>query len=135
MREELADRWILGLRGSSVVSVSASRDLGRHEFVLVLNCGASIEIIGPAFLTYGAASSPSAVPLPEEDWQRLVGAVVVSAVAFKSGTLRTVFNTGHHLNVRGLRSDMIVHVHKSNEFDWLYQNGKGAMKIFDGHES
>jgi hypothetical protein len=103
--------------------------------VLVLNCGSRIEIKAPAFLTYGAASSPGAVLLPREEWQRLVGAVIVSAVAFKSGALRVVFSTGYHLNVRELGSDKAVYVHRPNKFVWSYQDGKGAMRVFDAHDS
>lgn len=128
MTEELEDRWILELRGSSVVSVS--EDSGHQGLVLVLDCGARLAVKGPACLTYGPASAPGAVPLSGEEWQTLVGATVVSAIAFKSGALRTVFSTGHHLNARGESPGLAVRVQKPDVFDWSYRGGVGVMTVF-----
>jgi hypothetical protein len=126
--EELDDRWILGLRGSQVVSVSEGVE--HHGVALMLDLEARIAVEGPAFLSYGAASAPGAVPLFGEEWRVLVGAAVVSAIAFKSGALRAVFSTGHHLNVKGGWPGLAVRVQKPNEFDWSYREGVGAMKVF-----
>ncbi|WP_420481530.1 DUF6188 family protein [Actinopolymorpha pittospori] len=128
MTEELEDRWILGLRGSTVVSVAETSE--HQGLVLRLNCGAEVTIRGPVLLTYGSAVAPSVVPLSGEEWQRLVGTAVLSAVAFKSGALRAVFSTGHHLNVRGGGPEIVVHVRKPEEFDWLHEGGVGVMRLF-----
>jgi hypothetical protein len=126
--EELDDRWILGLRGSPVVSVSQPSEY--QGFVLMLYCGAGLTIRGPAHLTYGPATAPGVGPLPDQEWQRLVGATVVSAIAFKSGALRVVFSTGHHLNFRGEGPEIVIHVQRPEEFDWSYQGGVGVMRVF-----
>ncbi|MFF8354882.1 hypothetical protein ACF063_15630 [Streptomyces chartreusis] len=49
------------------------------------------------------------------------------AVAFTSGGLRVVFDTGHHLNVRGDDPGSLVRVWKPGDFDWSYRGGIGAM--------
>ncbi|MCX5102904.1 DUF6188 family protein [Streptomyces sp. NBC_00439] len=128
--EELVDRWILGLRGSQVVSVSVSEGVGHQGLVLMLDCEAKLAVQGPAFLTYGAASAPGADLLSGEEWQALVGATVVSAIAFKSGALRAVFSTGHHLNIKGGGPESAVRVQKTDEFEWSYRGGTGVMKVF-----
>ncbi|MEV6534184.1 DUF6188 family protein [Streptomyces sp. NPDC051639] len=128
MTEELGDRWILGLRGSQVVSVSEGA--GHQGLVLMLDCEARLAVQGPAFLTYGAASAPGAYPLSDEEWQTLVGAMIVSAIAFKSGALRAVFSTGHHLNIKGGGPGLAVRVQKPDEFEWSYREGAGVMKVF-----
>ncbi|MEY9995035.1 hypothetical protein ABIE67_007067 [Streptomyces sp. V4I8] len=99
MTEEREDRWTLGLRGMRVVAVHQTSDPPRR--VVALAGGVELIFDGPAHLTHGSAAAPGAVPLPAEQWGKLVGATVVSAVAFKSGGLRAVFDTGHHLNVQG----------------------------------
>ncbi|MFF2008102.1 DUF6188 family protein [Streptomyces sp. NPDC058195] len=128
MTKELEDRWILGLRGSRVVSVSVGS--GHQGLVLLLESEAGLVVQGQAFLTHGAASAPGADPLSGEEWQALVGATVVSAIAFKSGALRAVFSTGHHLNVRSGEPGLAVRFQKPDEFDWSYREGVGVMKVF-----
>ncbi|WP_442802370.1 DUF6188 family protein [Streptomyces sp. CMB-StM0423] len=130
MTEELGDRWILGLRGSPVVSVSVSQASDYQELALMLDCGAGLTIRGPVSLTHGAVSAPGAVPLLGEEWQKLVGATIVSAVAFKSGALRVVFSTGHHLNVRAGRPETMVRIQRPDKFDWSYHGGSGVMRTF-----
>jgi hypothetical protein len=130
MTEEFHDRWILELRGSPVVSIVVSRDFDRHETALVLEYDSLLEIKGQAFLTQGASSAPGAVRLPDEEWQGLVGATVVSAVAFKSGALRVVFSTGHHMNVPSQGSDVVIHIRRLGRFDWFYHDGVGVMRVF-----
>ncbi|MCF1593271.1 DUF6188 family protein [Streptomyces muensis] len=78
-------------------------------------------------MTHGPASAPGALSVPAEQWEELVGATVVSAVAFTSGGLRVAFDTGHHLNVRGDDPELVVRVRKPGDFHWAYRGGIGAM--------
>jgi hypothetical protein len=96
----------------------------------MLDGEARLAVQGQVFLTYGAVSAPGAVPLSGEEWQTLVGATVVSAIAFKCGALRVVFSTGHHLNIKDGGLGLAIHVQKSDEFDWSYRDGVGVMKVF-----
>ncbi|WP_323181296.1 DUF6188 family protein [Streptomyces sp. NBC_00154] len=91
------DRWVLSLRGMSVTKISV-------DFRLVLAVGSDWEIAleAPVRLSYGTVhASPSVLLNPESQdvaaALALFGASVLSVVAFKSGTLRLVFDTGHHL--------------------------------------
>ncbi|WP_406506546.1 DUF6188 family protein [Streptomyces sp. NBC_01602] len=91
------DRWVLSLRGMSVTKISV-------DFRLVLVVGSDWEIAleAPVRLSYGTVhASPSVLLNPESQdvaaALALFGASVLSVVAFKSGTLRLVFDTGHHL--------------------------------------
>ena len=126
MVEELEDRWILGLRGSSLVAISHAQDY--PEIVATTLDGAVLTIRGPVHLAYGPATAPSAVELPARELDGLVGATVVSAIAFKSGSLRIVFNTGHHLSVRGYEPEVEVRIQSPGDFDWQYRKGVGIMK-------
>ncbi|MET8571899.1 DUF6188 family protein [Streptomyces sp. NPDC004783] len=110
--------------------MSISEGSHHRGLVLMLDRGARLAVKGPACLTYGPASAPGAVPLSGEEWQALVGATVVSAIAFKSGALRVVFSTGHHLNIRGEGPGVAVRVQRPDEFDWSYGGGVGVMKVF-----
>ncbi|MFB7337023.1 DUF6188 family protein [Streptomyces adustus] len=94
---EHADRWILNLRGMSVTKISV-------DFRLVLALDADWEAAWqvPVSLSHGTVhANPSVLLNPESQdvaaALALFGAKVLSAVAFKSGTLRLVFDTGHHL--------------------------------------
>ncbi|WP_328427486.1 DUF6188 family protein [Streptomyces sp. NBC_00443] len=99
MTQQEDDRWALPLRGMQVTAVRQTSD--PSQCVVTLAGGTELTFNGPAELTLGPAAAPGAVPLAAEQWEKLVGSIVVSAVAFKSGGLRAVFNSGHHLNVRG----------------------------------
>ncbi|MGW7489917.1 DUF6188 family protein [Streptomyces sp. NPDC054786] len=95
---ELEDRWILNLRGMSVTKISVD-----FRLVLVLNSDWEIALETPVNLSHGTVhASPSVLLKPESQdvaaALALFGAKVLSAVAFKSGTLRLVFDTGHHLS-------------------------------------
>ncbi|WP_449066017.1 DUF6188 family protein [Planomonospora algeriensis] len=99
---ELADRWILPYRGMQVVQVRVS-----HQLTLLLDGDARVDIESTATLTRGPLSAPDAKPVllaPERQEVApalaLFGAALLSSVAFKSGALRLVFETGTHLNVK-----------------------------------
>ena len=129
MVEEFEDRWILRLRGIPVVAASQTKE--RQGTVVTLSGGAEFAFAGPSLLTDGPATAPGAVPLPAEDLSKLLGATVVSAVAFKSGLLRVVFSTGHHLNVREVGPETVVQVRNPGDFEWSYRGGVGVMKRLD----
>ncbi|MGW1710615.1 DUF6188 family protein [Streptomyces sp. NPDC002206] len=92
------DRWVLSLRGMSVTKISVD-----FRLVLVLDSDWEIALEAPVNLSHGTVhANPSVLLKPESQdvaaALALFGAKVLSAVAFKSGTLRLVFDTGHHLN-------------------------------------
>ncbi|MFJ4845644.1 MULTISPECIES: DUF6188 family protein [unclassified Streptomyces] len=94
---EHQDRWILNLRGMSVTKISVDVRL-----VLALDSGWEVAMEAPVKLSHGTAhANPSVLLNPESQdvaaSLALFGAKVLSAVAFKTGTLRLVFDTGHHL--------------------------------------
>ncbi len=95
---EHGDRWVLSLRGLSVVKISI-------DFRLTLDLEEEWEIVleAPAQLSTGSLRANPGLPLTPEAQDvaaalPLFGAKVLSAVAFKSGGLRMVFNSGVHLN-------------------------------------
>ncbi|MEU3163784.1 DUF6188 family protein [Streptosporangium sp. NPDC006930] len=99
---ELEDRWLLPYRGMQVVQVQVS-----YQLTLLLDGDAAVNMETTATLTSGSLSAPDAEPVqlaPERQEVApalaLFGATVVSSVAFKSGALRLVFDTGTHLNVK-----------------------------------
>ncbi|MER7378783.1 DUF6188 family protein [Streptomyces lanatus] len=94
---EHEDRWTLNLRGMSVTKISVD-----FRLVLALDSDWEVALEAPANLSHGTAhANPSVLLNPESQdvaaALTLFGAKVLSAVAFKSGTLRLVFDTGHHL--------------------------------------
>lgn len=94
------DRWILNLRGMRVTRISVD-----FRLVLVLDSGWEVTLEAPVSLSQGTArTSPSELLKPESQDMAaalaLFGAKLLSAVAFKSGTLRLVFDTGHLLICR-----------------------------------
>jgi hypothetical protein len=94
---EHEDRWILNLRGMSVTRISVD-----FRLVLALDSGWEVAWEAPVNLAHGTAhANPSVLVNPESQDAAaalaLFGAKVLSAIAFKSGTLRLVFDTGHHL--------------------------------------
>jgi Family of unknown function (DUF6188) len=103
VEKELDDRWWLGLRARALESVDA------YEFTVVLNFGE-----GSALTVESAASVRSSTGQPQtpavthnEDGtvstsdalQSLIGQQVLSSVAFKTGGLRLVFESGALLTV------------------------------------
>ncbi|MEU2867792.1 DUF6188 family protein [Streptomyces olivoreticuli] len=94
---EHEDRWVLDLRGQGVVRIAVD-----HCLTLALDAGWEVVLEAPARLTSGTVRTDSGVLLSPETQDvasalPLFGATVVSAVAFKSGTLRLVFDDGTHL--------------------------------------
>jgi hypothetical protein len=103
VEQELDDRWWLGLRARTMES------LGVHKFTVVLNFGEgsslTIESAASARPTATASETP-AVTLDENGavsasdvLPSLVGQKVLSSVAFKTGALRLVFESGAILTV------------------------------------
>lgn len=103
VEQELDDRWWLGLRARTVES------LGVHEFRVVLNFGegSSLSIESAASLRFTAAAPETPAVTLNEDGAvsasdvlpLLVGQQVLSSVAFKTGALRLVFESGAMLTV------------------------------------
>jgi hypothetical protein len=100
---ELEDRWWLGLRDRTVVSVDA------YEFSVCVAFGDSsaLTIESPAAFTSGpdAPATPALTVRPNETvilsegLLSLVGQRVRSGVGFKTGSIRIVFDSGAHLLV------------------------------------
>ncbi|MGX1128085.1 hypothetical protein RKD49_000275 [Streptomyces glaucescens] len=94
---EREDRWILNLRGMSVIKISVD-----FRLVLVLDSDWEAAFEAPVSLSHGTVHAEPSVLLKPES-QDVAAALVLfranvrSAVAFKSGTLRLVFDTGHQL--------------------------------------
>lgn len=125
MIEELEDRWTLGLRGTQVLAVA--QESHPSACTVTLAGGVDLTVNGPVRLTRGPVTAPGVAPNQQLD--ELVGATVLSSVAFKSGVLRIVFSTGHHLNVRGDKPEVAVQIRKPGDFDYSYRGGDGAMKV------
>ncbi|KOU65712.1 hypothetical protein ADK55_06630 [Streptomyces sp. WM4235] len=94
---EYEDRWILNLRGLSVVKISID-----FRLTLVLDAGWEVVLEAPARLSTGPLHTSPGLPLTPESQDvaaalPLFGAKVLSAVVFKSGVLRMVFDSGMHL--------------------------------------
>ncbi|MGW2706992.1 DUF6188 family protein [Streptomyces sp. NPDC001340] len=94
---EHEDRWILNLHGMSVTKISVD-----FRLVLALDSDWEVALEAPVNLSHGTAHADPSVLLNPESQDvaaalPLFGAKVLSAVAFKSGTLRLIFDTGHHL--------------------------------------
>jgi hypothetical protein len=97
--QELDDRWVLPLRGSSVTAI----DVGENV-VFSLDSGVRVIIGDGAYFTQGSIKAPDADVRTVREWGadvvgRAVGAKVLSAVGFKSGALRVVLSSGWQLNV------------------------------------
>ncbi|MER7735147.1 DUF6188 family protein [Streptomyces erythrochromogenes] len=95
---EQEDRWILNLRGLAVTRIGVDVRL-----TLFLDGGWEVVLEAPARLSDGAIG-PVRPLLPQtQDVAAalpLFGATVRSAVAFKTGSLRIVFDSGLHLVCR-----------------------------------
>jgi hypothetical protein len=96
------DRWILPYREMRVLQVRVS-----YQLTLVLDGGASVDLESEAELGKVAPNTADAVTaqlIPERQEVApalsLFGAQVLSAVAFKSGGLRLVFDSGDLLCVQ-----------------------------------
>ncbi|MFE6871661.1 DUF6188 family protein [Kitasatospora sp. NPDC057692] len=94
---EHEDRWIMNLRGLAVTQIS----VGYHLF-LHLDSDARVDLGCPFKLTQALGEGRQEVLLDpgKQDVAAalgLFGAKVLSAVAFKTGSLRLVFDNGCHL--------------------------------------
>jgi len=104
MIDELDDRWILPLRGAKVARAARETDGG---LVLGLDSGGRIAV-GPAgSLSRGPLRAPGVTVRPvadltETEVAALAGATVLSAVAFKAGSLRIVLDSGMHLGIKAV---------------------------------
>jgi Family of unknown function (DUF6188) len=96
---ELSDRWILPLRGSRVTQIEWG-DRVRFQ----LDPPGEIVVGSGAYFTNGPKAAPGAdaktiSQLGQDEVRRSLGAGILSAVGFKNGALRIVFDNGWHLNV------------------------------------
>ncbi|MFG2622181.1 DUF6188 family protein [Streptomyces sp. NPDC048507] len=123
MIEDLGDRWRIGLRGTRVLAVRRTES----RLSVTFADGTELAVSGPVLLTEGPATAPGAVVVAGDGWDRLVGATVLSAVAFRTGALRLVFGTGHHLGVRGAEPGTRVSLGKPGVFRWSCRAGAGEM--------
>jgi hypothetical protein len=114
MHRELDDRWILQLSGEKVTRASVSVD------------GCIFELTGDVTVTSNAAIElkdatqaglATAQPRPVEDLRLLTGAKLVSAVVFKSGNVRLVFEPGYHLVLRP-NGESCTEVRQTDVFEW-----------------
>lgn len=90
----------MNLRGQAVTRISID-----YQLTLLLDSDARVVLGCPFKLTQGASGSPEHVFLDpgRQDVVAalgLFGAKVLSAVAFKTGSLRLVFDNGFHVNSR-----------------------------------
>lgn len=95
---EHEDRWIMNLRGLAVTKISIAYQLFLH-----LDSDARVDLGCPFKLTQDVGGSRQDVVLDPGRQEvaaalGLFGAKVLSAVAFKTGSLRLVFDSGCHLN-------------------------------------
>lgn len=94
------DRWIINLRGLTVVEIGIS-----YHLSLLLDTEARVILGCPFKLTQGVDEGRQDVTLDPERQDvtaaiGLFGAKILSAVAFKTGSVRLVFDNGWHLNSR-----------------------------------
>ncbi|HEX7658778.1 MAG TPA: DUF6188 family protein [Pseudonocardiaceae bacterium] len=97
---ELPDRWILPLRGDKLVKIDLNENV-----MLTLDSQIRIILGYGAFLTLGSfwAQKENRFRINElnqDQLDQILGSTVVSAVGFKNGAFRIVFDTGWQFNVR-----------------------------------
>jgi hypothetical protein len=115
--KELADRWILPLRGSVVTEIAWDDGAPGDDAVpednavpdgivrMHLDPEGEIAVGSGALLTKGPFFAPGAdvrtlAELGPEGSEHVVGTGIVSAVGFKDGALRVVFANSWQLNVQ-----------------------------------
>lgn len=123
---ELPDRWILPLRWSRVTRIEWD-DRIRFQ----LDPPGEIAVGPEALFTDGPATAPGAdaVTLGQmgpDEVQQAVGAKILSAVGFKNGALRIVFDNGWHLNVRSALPFVPASVAFGESGTWSRQGVIGA---------
>jgi Family of unknown function (DUF6188) len=99
--QELDDRWLLGWRGLRVEQLRVD-----YRLVLMLGQACELAVEQPGVVAVGGVRSPDARPVSVVPQTGDVAAAlpllhttVLSSIAFKTGTLRVVFDSGHHLEV------------------------------------
>lgn len=98
---EHEDRWILGLRGLAVTRISVDCQLS-----LLPGAECWVVLEGTCRLSRGPAGSDGPQEVLDPGRQdvaaalALFGAKILSAVAFKTGSLRLVFDNGQQLSCR-----------------------------------
>ncbi|RVX46912.1 hypothetical protein EDD27_9825 [Nonomuraea polychroma] len=99
---ELEDRWLLPYRSMQVTQIRVS-----YQLTLVLDGEAQVDLEAEAVLSEGPLRASDVVTsrlVPERQEVApalaLFGTTLLSSVAFKSGMLRLVFDSGMHLNVK-----------------------------------
>lgn len=116
--DEFPDRWVLPLRGSCITGV------GWDDKVRFLLDPPGEIAVGPgAVLSEGPLTAPGAEAktldeLGQEEVQRAVGALILSAVGFKNGALRVVLDSGWHLNVRESGTFVPASVNVGESLTW-----------------
>jgi hypothetical protein len=101
--QELEDRWWLGLRSRAVESVEASE----FSVVITFGGGSALTIESSANVRPNARAAQTPAVTHNEDGTvstsealgSLIGQRVVSAVGFKTGALRLVFESGAWLTI------------------------------------
>ncbi|MGW7074645.1 DUF6188 family protein [Streptomyces sp. NPDC054866] len=95
---EHEDRWVLGFRGLGVTKITVD-----YQLSLLLEAGVWVVLEGPCRLSPDPSAGDRREKLLDPDRQdvaaalALFGANVVSAVAFKTGTLQLAFDNGLEL--------------------------------------
>jgi hypothetical protein len=96
---EHEDRWLLSYRGLAVIKIGID-----YRLSLVLGSDVDVVVETPAWVSEGSiadSGTPRTQLVPERQdlagALRLFGARVMSAVAFKNGGQRLVFDSGLHL--------------------------------------
>jgi hypothetical protein len=125
---ELEDRWLLPYRGMQVTQIRVS-----HQLTLVLDGGAQVDLEAEAVLSEGSLRASDVVTsrlAPERQEVApalaLFGATLLSSVAFKSGTLRLVFDSGMRLNVKPDAGYEAWSVHGPESLRLVCQPGGGV---------
>lgn len=94
---ELSDRWLLNMRGSRITRICVDLQL-----TLTFGSGWTVALESPFTLSVGPLGGRRELSLTPGTQDvaavlQLFGCDARSAVAFKSGSLRMVFDTGAHL--------------------------------------
>ncbi|MEV0331353.1 hypothetical protein [Nocardia sp. NPDC050717] len=125
---ELEDRWILPLRGDSVVDI----DWDPRDVRLTLDSQATIVVGYGAHLTPGNGSTFDRDAKPLGDWERSVADEalrdrIVSSVGFKSGTLRVWFANGWGLISRTHYTNAAAAVYLNDDLLWVQTESGGSI--------
>jgi hypothetical protein len=117
---ELPDRWILPLRDCEVTAVEWDDD---DAVRFRLDPSGEIVVGLAALATEGSRAVPEARPvtlsqLGPDEAQRWVGSRVLSAVGFKNGALRVIFDNGWHLDVPATGSFVPASISAGESVTW-----------------